>query len=84
MAIAKKNWQDAKVRAYQTFVFSNEANQARVDKYGVMVIKDYINAKCGDLEAMYEYVERTNNAVGYMEDACRTVISSLKELTRAA
>lgn len=34
MAIAKKIWQDAKKKAYETFVASNEANQARVEKFG--------------------------------------------------
>jgi SAM-dependent MidA family methyltransferase len=79
MAIAKKKWQDAKKKAYETFVVSNEANQARVEKFGVMVVKDYIAACCGDLEAQYEYIERTNNACGYMEDAARSVMSSLRE-----
>jgi glutaredoxin 2 len=79
MAIAKKDWQDKKVSAYQNFILSNEANKARVDKFGVMVVKDYINAKCGDYEARYEYVERTNNALGSMEDVLRSVISALKQ-----
>lgn len=79
MAIAKKEWQDAKKKAYETFVVSNDANQARVEKFGVMVIKDYINSKCGNFEATYEFIERTNNACGYMEDAARSVMSSLRE-----
>jgi hypothetical protein len=83
MAIAKKEWQDAKKKAYETFTLSNEANQTRVEKFGVMVVKDYIAAKCGEYEARYEFIERTNNACGYMEDACRTVISSLKEEMRS-
>jgi hypothetical protein len=79
MAIAKKEWQDRKKKAYETFLLSNEANRSRVDKYGVMVVKDYIAAQCGDLEATYEFIERTNNACGYMEDAARSVMSSLRE-----
>lgn len=79
MAIAKKNWADAKKKAYETFALSNEANGARVERYGVMVVKDYINAKCGDFEARYEYIERTNNALGSMEDVLRSVISALKQ-----
>lgn len=78
MAIAKKQWQDAKAKAYQSFILSNEANRDKVDKFGVMVVKDYIAAKCGEFEAAYEYIERTNNSCGYMIDAARTVISSLK------
>lgn len=79
MAIAKKEWQDMKAKAYASFVMSNEANNERVEKYGVMVVKDYINAKCGDFEARYEYIERTNNALGSMEDVLRSVISALKQ-----
>lgn len=79
MAIAKKEWQDEKRKAYQKFVFNDEANKARLDKYGVMVIKDYINATVGKLEAQYEYIERTNNSLGSMEDVLRSVISALKQ-----
>lgn len=79
MAIAKKDWQDAKKKAYETFVLSNEANRDKVDRFGVMVVKDYIGAKCGDFEAKYEYIERTNNALGSMEDVLRSVISAIKQ-----
>lgn len=79
MAIAKKEWHDAKRKAYETFTISNEANQTKVERYGVMVVKDYIAAKCGEHESNYEFIERTNNACGYMQESARTVISSLKE-----
>jgi len=79
MAIAKKIWMDAKKRAYDNFVLGNEANQARVERYGVMVVKDYINAKCGAYESAYEYTERTNSALGSMEDVLRSVISAIKQ-----
>ena len=84
MAISKKDWHDAKIKAYNVFLLSNEANRTRVEQYGVMVIKDYIASKCGSHEAIFLYCERTNNACGEMSDVCRTVISSLKELTKAA
>lgn len=79
MAIAKKIWMDVKKKAYETFVLSNEANQTRVEKFGVMVVKDYIGSICGDKEAQYEYIERTNNSLGSMEDVLRSVISALKQ-----
>jgi hypothetical protein len=79
MAIAKKDWHDAKKKAYQNFALSNEANNTRVEKYGVMVVKDYIASTCGDFEARYEYIERTNNALGSMEDVLRSVISAIKQ-----
>lgn len=79
MAIAKKEWMDAKKKAYETFVISNDASAARVERFGVMVIKDFIASKCGDFEARYEYIERTNNALGSMEDVLRSVISAIKQ-----
>lgn len=79
MAIAKKDWMDAKKKAYETFVFSNDANQTRVERYGVMAVKDYIATQCGSLEARYEYIERTNAALDSMIRTLATVISSLKE-----
>lgn len=79
MAMAKKEWMDAKKKAYETFTLSNEANQTRVEKYGVMVVKDYIASCCGSFEARYEFIERTNNALGSMEDVLRSVISALKQ-----
>lgn len=79
MAIAKKEWMDLKKKAYETFIASNAANQTKVEKYGVMAVKDYIAAKCGDAEARYEYIERTNAALSSMEDVLRSVISALKQ-----
>jgi hypothetical protein len=79
MAIAKQDWHKAKKKAYETFAISNEANASRVERFGVMVVKDYISSTCGDLEARYEYIERTNNALGSMEDVLRSVISALKQ-----
>lgn len=79
MSAQKKEWMDAKRKAYETFIASSEANQRRVEKYGVMMVKDYISARCGEYESTYELLERTNNACGYMEDALRSVIASLRE-----
>lgn len=79
MAKQKKVWQDAKRKAYETFIASSEASQRRVEKYGVAMVKDYISARCSQQESDYELIERTNNACGYMEDALRTVIASLRE-----
>lgn len=79
MSVQRKEWMDAKRKAYETFIASSEANQKRVEKYGVMMVKDYISARCGEHESTYELIERTNNACGYMEDAIRSVIASLRE-----
>lgn len=79
IGIAKKDWSDAKVKAYQNFLLSNESNAEKVEKYGVMVVKDFINAKCGEYEARFLFIERTNNACGEIGDILRTVISALKQ-----
>jgi hypothetical protein len=78
-AIAKKNWMDVKKKAYETFVLSNEANQTKVEKYGVMAVKDYIASSCGDWEARHEYCVRTNAALDSIVSALTMVISGLKE-----
>lgn len=79
MSIAKAQWQKKKVDAYHAFIASTKAQGIDIKGLGVAAIKDYIASRCGDLEATYEYVERTNNALGYTEDMVRTVISALKE-----
>lgn len=79
MAIAKKEWMDAKKKAYLGFDLSNEANKAKIDKYGVMVVKDYIASCCGDFEARYQYIDRTNAALDSMCDVLRSVISAIKQ-----
>jgi hypothetical protein len=79
MAIAKNDWQRKKVNAYHTFIASSKANGFEYKTLGVMAIKDYIASRCGDAEATYEFIERTNNALGSMEDVLRSVISALKQ-----
>ena len=79
MAVAKKHWNEAKKKAYEKFIFNAKANQEYIDHYGTAIIKDYIASCAGELEAIFVLIERTNNALGYMEDACRTVISAIKE-----
>ncbi len=81
-AIAKNDWAANKVKHYSSFIANNEANQKRVEKYGVMTVKDYINAKCGDYEARHEYCERTCAALDSLQKSLMTIISSLKEEMR--
>lgn len=78
-AIAKKDWMDAKAKAYASFDLNDKVNKERVEKYGKTNIKDYIAAKCGDLEARYEYIERTTAALDSAIKAITMVISSLKQ-----
>lgn len=78
-AIAKKEWMDIKKRTYLSFELSNEANKAKIDRYGVNVIKDYIASQCGDFEARWEYCDRTMAALDSMIKALTMVVSSLKE-----
>ena len=78
-AIAKKEWTDAKSKAYASFIANNEANRRRVEKYGVQAVKDYIAAKCGEYEARHEYCERTCAALDTLAKSLMTIISALKE-----
>ena len=79
MAISKRIWRKELAKTYETFVISSEANASRVERYGKMVVQDYIKSKCGDMESQYEYIERTNKALTHSIDAIRTAISALKE-----
>lgn len=78
-AIAKYDWQEKKVSAYTSFIADNEANQRRVQVYGVSAVKDYIGARCGEYEARHEYCERTCAALDSLQKSLMTIISSLKE-----
>jgi hypothetical protein len=75
-AIAKKEWMDKKKAVYLSFQLSNEASQAKLEKYGVNVIKDYIASQCGDFEARHEYCVRTCAALDSIVTALTMVISS--------
>lgn len=87
-AIAKNEWMKKKRQTYLEFELSNEANQAKIDRYGVNVIKDYITAQCGDFEARHEYCVRTCAALDSIVSALTMVISShnaeMKSLKGAA
>lgn len=78
-AIAKKDWANEKVKAYSSFIANNEANQRRVERYGVQAVKDYIGAKCGDYEARHEYCERTCAALDSLIKSLMTIIACLRE-----
>jgi hypothetical protein len=78
-ALAKHEWAKKKESAYISFISDNEANQRRVEKYGVSAVKDFIGAKCGEYEARHEYCERTCASLDSLGKSLMTIISSLKE-----
>lgn len=76
MAVAKKELNHAKVRAYSTMIASSYANNYY---FTPMLAKDYINAKCDTEQYNYDVCERASRTVTHHLDALRTCISALKE-----
>ncbi len=75
MAIAKKKWRAAKVRAYDNYAFSKAASGLKITP---SVATDYAQARSGDEESDYEHCERVNKAITHTLDVLRTCISALK------
>lgn len=75
MANAKKMLNKAKVKAYDSFVFSRAASGLQITP---TLAKDYANSKCDEEQFKYDVAERCNRACVHASDAVRTVISALK------
>lgn len=75
MAKAKRDLNRAKVRAYDTYVFSRAASGLQISP---MMAKDYAGSRCADEEFEYDVAERCNRSCVHAIDAVRTVISALK------
>lgn len=76
MAIAKRELNEAKTRAYQRLAASSLAN----DKYySVSLAKDYVSAQCVEANYNYDITERLCRAMVHVADNVRTCISALKE-----
>lgn len=80
MAIAKKNLNEAKVKAYHNLITSSTANE---QYFAPSLAKDFVNAKCGNEQYIYDTAERCSRTIVHLLDALRTCISALKEETRA-
>jgi hypothetical protein len=76
MSIAKKEFNRAKVRAYNTYIGSSIANSLNMTP---MLIKDYISAKLEEEQYAYDVAERLSRTIIHLIDALRTSISALKQ-----
>jgi ABC-type taurine transport system substrate-binding protein len=75
MAVAKKELNEAKTKAYTQVMGSLEAQ----GKNGApSLVKDYINSKCSQEMYNYDVCERCSRTIVHTIDALRTCISALK------
>jgi hypothetical protein len=72
MAIAKKELNDAKERAYMKVKESKGMFSAP------SLVKDYVSAKCSEESYNYDLAERCSRTIIHTIDALRTCISALK------
>lgn len=76
MAIAKKKWNEAKVKAYYDLMTSQAANE----KYFAPSLgKDFVSGKTANEQYAYDVAERCSRTITHLIDALRTAISALKE-----
>lgn len=76
MALAKKQLNEAKVKAYYDLITSSTANE----KYFAPSLgKDFVNAKCSKEMYAYDLAERCSRTIVHLIDALRTCISALKQ-----
>ncbi len=76
MAIAKKIWRKEISKAYDSFVFSRMSQGLTVPP---SMAKDYVQAKAGESEGTYEFIERAHRSCSHVLDFLRSCISALKE-----
>lgn len=75
MAVAKKELNQAKVKAYNTLVTSSIANEVF---FAPSLAKDYISGKIDQEQYNYDVCERCSRVLVHTIDALRTCISALK------
>jgi hypothetical protein len=75
MAVAKKELNKAKAKAYETLITSSVANEVY---FSPMLAKDYIAAKCEQQQYNYDVCERCSRVITHTIEALRTCISALK------
>lgn len=76
MAVAKKELNKAKSKAYETLVASSVANE---QYFAPSLAKDYIGAKIEQEQYNYDVCERCSRVLVHTIEALRTCISALKE-----
>ncbi len=75
-AIAKKIWNDLKVKEYHNLITSSVANQSF---FAPSLAKDYISAKCSKEQYDYDLCDRCSATITHTLDSLVTAISALKE-----
>ena len=76
MALAKKLWNEAKVKAYYDLITSSSANEKY---FAPSLAKDFVNAKCSNEQYAFDVAERCSRTIVHLIDALRSCISALKE-----
>lgn len=79
MAIAKKNWNERKVKAYYDLISSETANQLY---FAPSLAKDFVAAQCHQEQYEFDLCERFTRALVHISDNVRTAISALKEMAK--
>lgn len=75
MANAKREWNEAKAKRYETI---HASMRAIGDNYPPTIFKDYIAAKCSQEQYIFDSIERTHRSAERILDFLRTCISGLK------
>lgn len=81
MSIAKKIWRNETGKAYDNYVFSKAAHGIPITP---TMANKYAEAKAGEWEGDYQFVERVNRSATHILDFLRTAISALKAEQAAA
>jgi hypothetical protein len=76
MAIAKKLWNDAKLKAYHKLQMSSAAQEKY---YAPSLAKEYVNSQCSNEEYNYDMAERFTRALVHIAENLRTAVSALKQ-----
>lgn len=75
MATAKKELNEAKLKAYHKLKTSSEAHK---EYYAPSLAKDYINAQVSNEQFAYDLCERCSRSIVHLMDSLRTCVSALK------
>lgn len=82
MAEAKRDLHIKKTDLYQSVINDPEL-KAKIS--APSVIKDYISARCYDMQYEFDFSERVNSSLGYAIETLRSILSATKtELTAIA
>lgn len=75
MAVSKRILNDRKIKAYETLVASQIANESY---FAPSLAKDYISAKCKNEQYDYDICERCSRTISLTIEALRSCLSALK------